>query len=669
MSVRSPKKLKQVLFYCAVALVISTQWRLLPSVGVTGAAFGQTGSPLAPYRLGPEDENSGRDLPRLSSFDVTSRNLLIARKFPSPSKLISESEPIRYDLIKDFGATCNGSTDDAPAIRKAANAIRANSMVRSGRPVILNIPPGHECVMSSCPPGIEPGHPVFYAIPHLIINMAGSSVSSPGHGCQSWAGLGIQASAGMNARFNSVIAGSSCVVMVEPGQESRFPAGSWVEATGIDLMGWGYPPNAAVYEFLQIKSRGSGQICFTGPLKNSYSSSYPHYGHTAQDCGGSGCGGPATLYKLDPGWNVSFELRGGMWNYSKQLYFLGRSITLSDVTMGGAGSNCFAPSVSQSVIINNLQEPTCEMEVDKLIETLTFNGGSLGKVTIQSPSPVNLLLNQVKLGILNGTPQNTVCEHASIGTLAGGSVFGANTSFIGRDCEIHNIRPLGVQGNIVNGKGWSVNKGIFTNSLSFGPVHWAVPGAKIFFTGAFDYEGFSFLVTDLNQSGQFVNVYTTLSEGVPSLPTSAGRLIVLPDPYPRWSCFHCTGSVDAVDYSQDGAQNAPLYTYSNRIYTCQANMLAVQSQNPRVPVIDINSAPRVNVWGALLYLNVDVVVPDTSQTGSSLFHVTAQYDNFPTISNTAIVEKFGPVVNLKFAGIRSVTPTAVTGAKPRDNLK
>ena len=196
MSVRSPKKLKQVLFYCAVALVIPTQWRLLPSVGVTGAAFGRTASPSAPYRLGPEDENSGRDLPRLSSFDVTSRNLLIARKFPSPTKLISESEPIRYDLIKDFRATCNGSTDDAPAIRNAANAIRANSMVRSGRPVILNIPPGHECVMSSCPPGIEPGHPVFYAIPHLIINMAGSSVSSRGHGCQSWAGLGIQASAG-----------------------------------------------------------------------------------------------------------------------------------------------------------------------------------------------------------------------------------------------------------------------------------------------------------------------------------------------------------------------------------------------------------------------------------------------------------------------------------------
>ena len=659
------------------SLAFAAPWLLLPAVLLvtTSLLFAQSGdAPTLGVGLKSSDgiDEAASTPSRLDVASSTSAGAGGGAKLAAPSAS-SGSRTLQYDVIADFGATCDGSADDAPAFWNAAVAMRANPLVRAGAPVVLKIPPGRTCVMASCrEPGLKDGVPVFYGIPNFTLTMVGSKissrVSSAGRACAGWAGQGIQTSAGTKALFDTVSSGASCVEMVTPGQESRFRVGSWVAATAVNLMGWGYPPNPAIYEYLQVASASSGRVCFTTPLQNSYSSTYPDYGLTAPYCGGQGCGGPATLYELDPNWNVKFSIIGGTWDYTSELYFVGRSITMTGVTMEGEGEKCYSPSTSLTVTLNDFTDRSCAIEVDKLIQAITFNRGSLGTLIVQSPSPVSLTLDHLALGALNGTPQNTLCVDSTIGTLAGGSVYGGSKTFKGINCAIGKIRPFGLLGNIVNGEGWTVSKGVFTNKLGFSAVHWATPGGRLFFTGAYAYQSFPFTITKMVQSNGFFSLYTTLTGDLPALPTSAGRLIVLADPYPNWSCTHCTGSPDAVDYSQAGAQNAPLYTYSNRIYTCDRNIAAVESANPDVPVLDIHKAPPVNVWGTLVYLQIDVASPDASHSDAAPFNVTSQYGNFPTISGSAVVGTFSPVINLKIAGTRIVTPSGVTGAQMGDKL-
>jgi hypothetical protein len=146
------------------------------------------------------------------------------------------------------------------------------------------------------------------------------------------------------------------------------------------------------------------------------------------------------------------------------------------------------------------------------------------------------------------------------------------------------------------------------------------------------------------------------------LPTTSGNLYVVADPMPSWSCSGCTGSVDAIDLSQAGAQAAPIYSYSSRTYTCTNNLGNV------VNSIDINSPPNFNIWGTLVSVTINVSTADTGGNSSLPLNVAAEFNNMPTISPSAVVGSFGPIVSLKTAGTRTITPSGVTGTQTGDTL-
>ena len=597
---------------------------------------------------------------------------------PSGAPAAASATPpttLQYNIESSFGAACNGTADDAPAFGAASAAIEANSAAQSGTPVVLTIPGGASCTMKSCVVGTS-GYPVFYGIPNLTISMVGATMTLASGACASWAGLGIQSSTTTSALFDTVAAGASCVTMATAGQESRFPVGSWVLATAVTLQATGYPPNTQLFEYLQVASRGAGQVCFNSNLVNSYASTYPDYGlNSGGNCGGANCGGPAMLYELYSGWNVSFSIIGGNWNITNgdALYLVGRNINLTSVTMPGTSYQCYAPSESQTITLNNVSIPNCVMLIDKLMTTVNIIGGSLiGQWDAQSSSIVNLNVSRSTISVLNGIAQHTNCNAATITTIAPQLDYGAPLSFNGVNCSLPTIGTGSgnLASEIVNGGGWSVSGGVFTNATSYGPAGWAAPNRRGFFKGLYQYEYSPFTISSMTQTGSNFSIATTLAAGLPTVPVDAsGYLYAAPDPYPDWNCSNCMGSADAVDFSQAGAQGAPLFTYSHRIYTCANNIAAVQAANPGAPVIDINNPPAgPTIWGELVSLTVNVSVADTSGNASLPWQLGGKFNNYPTLNSSGAEQNFGPIISLKTAGTRTLTPMTATGAQGGDTL-
>jgi hypothetical protein len=115
-------------------------------------------------------------------------------------------------------------------------------------------------------------------------------------------GFGIFGDNQHSSRVATVAAGSTTVTLQNPREAIRFQVGNWALMAGLDIIGYGYPPNPAFFEYVQIVAINSatGTITFAAPLKQSYKSTWPLY--NAGNAFQSDQGGPATLYALDSSW-------------------------------------------------------------------------------------------------------------------------------------------------------------------------------------------------------------------------------------------------------------------------------------------------------------------------------------------------------------------------------
>jgi hypothetical protein len=165
-------------------------------------------------------------------------------------------------------------------------------------------------------------------------------------------------------------------------ETARFQVGNWALITGLDIQGYGFPPNPAFFEYLHITAinSGTGAITFAAPLKNSYKSTWPHYwsGNAFE----VDQGGPGTLYALDPSWDAEVEYRGLTISHAGQTYANGRSITYRDITFTGYA--CGVPTQNMVWQVINSNMSTCNMEVDKLIDSLVFSGVTIRRVIFRA---------------------------------------------------------------------------------------------------------------------------------------------------------------------------------------------------------------------------------------------------------------------------------------------
>ena len=582
-------------------------------------------------------------------------------------------QPIVYNILS-LGSSppvCDGTTNDGPNFVQASIALQA--LVASTTPVEVDIPAGHTCLLTTCTLAGNPYYdPLFYGFKNFTLNATGATIEQTGSGCAGWGNHVLyQSDATKIALFQTSSVGASCVTVVTAGQESRFAVGNWTMPSGLALQTIGYPPNFGFFEYRQIASvnTSSHQVCFTQPLHYAYKSTWPSYDQATTN------GGPATLFLLQPDWDARYAVIGGTWNYASPNevdFAASHYFTLSNISVVAGG---WVVSLSGTVTVNNINQTGTD-EIDKDIDTLTFNGGSIANgLSLQSASIHVLALNNISIDNLQGMPQKTTCNGATIGILRAGSSYGASGPFQGTNCAITTIThgTLNSYGAPVSAAPWSVTGGVFTAAVASvgggvgggpaAPATWAVPSGNIVWSGKYEYEG-GFTIGDLTESDPNFSISSSLSGGIPGLPQepTASILYAAADPYPNWSCSGCTGSADAVDYSQAGAQNAPLYTYSNRTYTCAANLANVPDS------IDLNNLPSNNgpiMWGAFTSMTANVITADTGSNPTLTFYPQGLFGGI-LAGNSFIA--WAPIINLKIAGTRAITTSGTSGAQSGDTL-
>jgi hypothetical protein len=612
---------------------------------------------IAPW---PDAIPQGQAAPRHASGrgEIDTSNTSNTSNTLASDTSISSDTATAKNIVADFGATCNGVADDAPAFAVFNTWARAQTV-----PVQLTIPSGRTCQFISAA-----GMWWAAGIKNLLVIGYGATISdsnATGSGFQ-LGGMGIKSGNGnfgytdsWTARVASVSAGSTSVTLLNPTRASIFSVGSWALITGFDLMGYGNPPNPHFFEYVQITAINGGQITFAAPLNNSYESTWPLY-WSGQPGLHPDQGGPATLYALDSSWDLQVEYRGlTIDRRTAQTYANGRSVTYRDVTFTGQACGIPTQNLIWQAINTNMSD--CGMEADKLVGTVVLNGVTIRQMQFQSSS-IDLLnmSNTTVTNALAGTPKKAVISNSTISTFRPGAyAYGRSDEVSCTNCIISNLNPLGIletKGGAGVNNVYTMSSGIITIPGSDGPVAWAVPGTNLMWAGARNSET-AFRVVDVTQDASNTYVKTTLAGGFPPVPTYHGALYIQVHPAPKFTCVSCTGNPDVVDLSQAGAQGQPLYSYSKRTYA------GVPTGTQRLGNPGTNG---MQIWGKLSSLTVSVTSPYRGGLGALTAYYLTPYDNYPTIKSNYSIFYYGPGFDLKAAGQRVITPTAVTGGQTND---
>ena len=307
-----------------------------------------------------------------TALSTSAPTLAAAPHASTPTPTMAGKDPILFakNIVTDFGAKCDGVANDNAAF----TAFNTWAQSQTGT-IMLTIPSGSICMFTSA----SMGNWFAKGIKSLIVTGYGATLSD-NNGTGNGFFLGGRAVVADNmhsSRLETVLAGATTVTLKAQSESARFQVGNWALITGLDMMGYGYPPNPAFFEYVQITAidPSTGIITFASPLKNTYKSTWPLY--NAGSDFEADQGGPATLYALDPSWNTQVEYRGLTISQAGQTYANGRSVTFRDVTFTGVA--CGVPSQSMLWQVINSNMPNCGMEVDKLIDTLVISGVPSGQ--------------------------------------------------------------------------------------------------------------------------------------------------------------------------------------------------------------------------------------------------------------------------------------------------
>jgi hypothetical protein len=571
------------------------------------------------------------------------------------------TSPVTKNIVTDFGAKCDGVADDARAF--AAFNLWARAQIR---PIVLTIPSGSTCTFKSY-------HAVgsYFAkgIKKLIVLGYGATLSDGnGAGIFSLGGVGQYADNGHSARLETVSAGSSTVVLKNSAQHRLFSVGGWALITGYDLQGfwnspYGFPSNPHYFEYVQIvgKDTNTGVITLVSPLQNTYKSTWPNY--NSGNSGQVDNGGPATLYALDPSWDMEVEYQGlTIARPTAQTYANGRRVTYRDVTFTGTGGAIPTQNLWWQVI--NCTMPNVDMEVDKLVSSIVVTGTTIMNMNFQSSS-IDLLTmdSSIITGNLLGTPKKAVISNSKINALYPGAyAYGRSDEF---ECTNCIIRSVNLGGHIYKGPNdagvdayFTMNNGVITIPNGYGAfaANWAVPGTYVVWQDADRTSISMFQVLDVTQDANNTYVQTNQSGGFPHYNrANNGKLFVRTHPAPKITFTNSSavapaGTNDGSDayYLSLAPAGAPLYSYSKRTYNGS--------------VVDF---PWWPVWGNLVTLKMNVTKAYSGGERKVTFYPLGRYF-WTTKSSDGSLYSYAPIIDLKAVKERVVTPNSVTGSQPGD---
>ena len=520
----------------------------------------------------------------------------------------------------------------------------------SGR-IALEIPPGTYLYAGVYSPWIVKG------IKKLIVQGYGATLKVGTKPANVFlGGAATSMGAGNSARLASVAAGSTTVRLLNHEQASLFSVGNYAVIAGLDMMGYGYPINPYFFQFIKISEvdKAKGVIRFEEPLKDDYRASWPHYSSGSPYAPDQG--GPATLYVVDPSWDAEVEYKGLTIRQPSQIYATGRKVVFTDVKFP---DGCPVPTQNKIWIANNITmaaSPTrsCSViEADKLVEDVQFIGGTVTSIAFQSSSIERLRVQgTVFTGGIIGTPKKSIISDAEIGLLAIGTpFFGASSDIECSNSIIKSVarQPYGATERIDRIADFRIGR---DGELSFGDGHkaqrWAIPGARLFWSGAGSNVGPTFTVKDIREENGRSVVRTTLRDDSATPPRGAhGELAIRVHPAWRLSFNNCKGSPEAEDWSR-APQGLPMYSYSKRSYTGDESE-------------EVVNGPPVSIWGRLksLKLTVDKPYSGPGVMAMQLYIQSVEGSKLATHSFK---------VDLRTPGERVVAPSEITGAQPGDSL-
>lgn len=627
------------------------------------------------------------------------------------------------DIVKDFHAICDGKTDVAPAFAAFNQwAVAQTALVQ------LTIPSGSVCAFTSGQAqwwvkGIKNLLVIGYGA-----TLTNNGSSSPGFFL---GGRGQISDNRHTARLATVTAGSPKVKLLTPSQTSLFTVGSYALITGFDLQGvwqapYGYPSNPHWFEYVKVTAVDSsaGTVTFAAPLQNTYKSTWPNYNSGNQF--EVDAGGPATLYALDPSWDTQVEYRGLTISQEKlQTYANGRSVTYRDMKF--TGGNCAVPTQNLLWQAINTDMSGCNMEVDKLVTSMVMDRVTINQLKFQSSSTDLVTISNSTINIqMTGTPKKAVISDTKIADFRPGAfAYGRSDEVICTNCVFANFSPAGVfetgfgtnpvqvsyamsngvisypNGTAVlgatnNGSGkvrltvastagfatndrlnvsgisgtYEANGGnklisvvdathvdlpeaSFSNAyksggfVGFYAPRWAVPGTNLLWVGA-QGTGPIFKVLDVTQDQNFTYIKTDQAGGFPAY--AGAKLAIRVHPAPKFTCRNCSGSKDALDLSNAPA-GAPLYSYSKRTYSASAGT---------------TPGLKVGLWGKLSSAKFNVTTP-YSGSGALQFQLS-QFNNWPMMDAQGALANFGPAINMRMAGQRTLTSSGITGMQSLDKV-
>lgn len=531
-----------------------------------------------------------------------------------------------------------------------------------------------------------------------------------------------------SARVQTVAAGATSVFLTDISRTSTFTVGQWALMGGIDQQGFGFPINPHIFQFLLITAinAGTGEISFSAPLAHAYKSTWPNY--SAGGISGPDQGGPGTLYWVGPSWDCDLEFDGLTVSQSSNLTVAkARNVIWRNCAFPTQGA---IPSENLTWSAIGSTWSTTSIEVDKLIDTVSMSNCTVNSITAQSGS-VNTFTadNLTVTGFLSGVPGKTATitnspsiAVASAGTTSyghadkltytncgiatftakgavdsgginsigmelayrmsggvvkvpkvmsvtgassgtggvirltlspgsGGFVTGQKTSVGNTGTGADGVRTLTVvdsthvelQGTTFAGFTWST-----AGTVGIGSVGWAVPDTYFFWSRDFETEKLS-QVVDVSDDAFSTLIQTTEVGGFPTIP-GAGTLSIRVHPAPNFTMRGCTGCADVVDWSQ-APTGYPLFCYTKRSYTGSL----------------VGGSPQVRIWGALKSAKFTVAPADTGGNGTLVLHTLGQFDNFQTVKADGTAQSYGPVLSLKTAAERDVTPAGTSGLQLGDS--
>lgn len=440
---------------------------------------------------------------------------------------------------------------------------------------------------------------------------------------------------------------------------------------------YGFPSNPQFFEYVKVASINSGtqEVCFDAPLTNTYKSTWPQLntGETSSVSGGEvDPGGPATLYALDPDWDVTIEYAGvTIYDPTRQATANGRSVTWRDSTMIGG---CVVPSQNLLWQYINNDLSACDIETDKIVKLLKVTGGTNYKWTFQSPSILEAEFTDTTLSnALIGSPNKFTGLRLTVGaqTLPGARAYGVSTGpWLCTDCNLNSLDFGGFNQFADNTAHtiWSMASGVIKipNTSSYDPSAGAsetqtrafVPGGYTYWSGAQVLKVFK--VVDVTQDLDFTYVQTSEAGTFPAAPYSGGGVLnVNSHPATDFTCANCTGGASTVARSTANcAANIPLMS-------CYA---ATATGGATGTTTQLSFA----MWGTLVSAEFTVPTPYTG--GGALTWKLSQFDNWPALTSAYATTQWGtsmgggPTINAKLTGTRTITATGTSGAQSGDVL-